>query len=286
MKMISALFSVVISVAAITALAGPAEAASSPWVDTMGARLRMIAPGGPADETGAVRAGIEISLEDGWKTYWRNPGDAGLPPKFEFAGSTNIKNITVSYPFPKRDSDGYSTSMIYKHQVVFPVHITPADTSLPMILKLRADYGVCKDVCVPATAEVSMILSAHTAADDDVTARVNRAFADVPRPTAVGSDLSVVSVRPGKDAKSGKPVLNVTVRMADPASDHDLFVEGPLDWFLPAPERVSSDDAGAVYQVALDGLPKNTKLGGRDLVFTLVNNKRAVEQNWRLDVAP
>ncbi len=261
---------------------GPAGAASSSWADAMGGRLRLIAPGGALSQSGNLQAGIEIDLEDGWKTYWRSPGDAGIPPEFDFSGSINLKKADVHFPYPKRDKDGDAVSIVYKRDVVFPVDITPLDPALPVILRLSALYGVCEEICVPADGKVSLILSAVTARDEAIASRIAAARDKVPVRTDSGEQLSVRSVLAATDDKTGKPALDVTIRLPDPSAMHDMFVEGPLDWFLPAPTRLGDAPGGARYRVDLSELPKGAELAGTELRFTLLNEGRAAEQIWRL----
>ena len=94
------------------ALAGDASA----WDGDQRAAVRLIA----GAQRGTVRrAGIEIRLAPGWKTYWRYPGDSGIPPRFDFSPSKNVKSVTVRYPAPHRLTDESGTSIGYKHGVVF-----------------------------------------------------------------------------------------------------------------------------------------------------------------------
>src|SRR5204862_2777548 len=69
---------------------------ASPWEGGPRAAVRLIAAGATGDGAGRIlRGGIEIRLAPGWKTYWRYPGDSGVPPRFEFTRSTNLSSVTV-----------------------------------------------------------------------------------------------------------------------------------------------------------------------------------------------
>ncbi len=95
----------------------------SPWVDDLSSSLRLIA-GGP-DDTEGLRAGIEIKLKPGWHTYWRYPGDSGVPPRFTFPGSINVAAVKVLYPAPQAIVDETGTTIGYTDNVVFPLRVTP-----------------------------------------------------------------------------------------------------------------------------------------------------------------
>src|SRR5262249_31521832 len=86
------------------AVSAPAFAADvSPWDTGKYWAARLIA--GNVDGSN-LRAGLEIKLDPGWKTYWRYPGDSGVPPVFDFASSENVKSVTVLWPAPQRFPDG------------------------------------------------------------------------------------------------------------------------------------------------------------------------------------
>src|ERR1700680_1502382 len=81
-------------------------------------------------DTAFLRAGIEIKLDSGWKTYWRDPGDSGVPPKLDFSGSDNVKTVTVLWPPPQRFPDGAGGNSIgYSDHVVLPLRIAPQDAA-------------------------------------------------------------------------------------------------------------------------------------------------------------
>ncbi len=112
---------------------------------------------------GSYQAGIKFELNQGWKTYWRVPGPAGIAPEFNWNGSSNIADITIDWPTPQVfDSAGLLT-IGYKNNVILPVHITPRDPNQPIDIFLQMDFGVCSDICVPASLDFIDQLNADTA---------------------------------------------------------------------------------------------------------------------------
>src|SRR4051795_3955670 len=107
----------------------PALAAdASSWDGTERAAVRLIAGAARTDGAAIIqRAGVEIRLASGWKTYWRYPGDSGIPPRFDFSKSRNVKSVHVRWPAPQRLADEGSVSIGYKHGVVFPLEVVPED---------------------------------------------------------------------------------------------------------------------------------------------------------------
>src|ERR1700733_3042670 len=106
--------------------------------------------------TKLVRAGIEIRLDTGWKTYWRYPGDSGVPPTLDFSGSENVKSVTVLWPAPTRFADGAGGYSIgYHGDVVLPLRVLANDAAKPSTLRLKLGYAVCSNLCVPVEAELN-----------------------------------------------------------------------------------------------------------------------------------
>ncbi|MEX5727826.1 DsbC/DsbD-like thiol-disulfide interchange protein [Rhodovulum iodosum] len=109
-------------------------------------------------ETGTHMAGLRLKMAPGWKTYWRAPGDAGIPPRFDWRGSDNMRAARIYWPRPDVfDSNGMRT-IGYHGQVVLPVELTPRDPDQPLGLALSVDLGVCQDICMPMTLDVSASL--------------------------------------------------------------------------------------------------------------------------------
>src|SRR5690348_3357395 len=136
--------------------AGAWAADASPWDGDARASLRLVAGSRTNDAT--ALAGIEIKLAAGWKTYWRYPGDSGVPPRFDFAGSENVKSIEIAWPAPHRFIDESGTTIGYKDDVIFPLHIVPQDAAKPALLRLKADYAVCEKICIPVEGSTELRL--------------------------------------------------------------------------------------------------------------------------------
>lgn len=98
---------------------------------------------------GTRMAALRLSLAPGWKTYWRAPGDAGIPPEFDWSGSGNLDSVAISWPAPKVFDQNGMRSIGYEDSLVIPLHIKPAQGDAPVTLKATMEMGVCADVCVP-----------------------------------------------------------------------------------------------------------------------------------------
>jgi len=149
-----AVFATAVAFNTTTSLHGSAADASG-WDGDNRASARLIA-GSALGETGAriIRAGIEVRLAPGWKTYWRYPGDAGVPPTFDFTGSENAKTITVLWPAPQRFSADGISYVGYKDHVILPLRIVPKDEHKGVTVRLKLDYGICEKLCILAESKL------------------------------------------------------------------------------------------------------------------------------------
>src|SRR5204863_111077 len=180
-------------VALLFGLAVPtaALAARSQWSATEQSQMRLLLT---SAQDGTIEGGIELVLEPGWYTYWRNPGEAGVPPVFDFSGSENVASVEVLYPAPMRKDAEGSISLVYQDEVVFPLSVTPKETGAPITLRLDAKFGVCSEICVPTHSTSEVTLAADSSADPLSVERVRGFEERVPRAAQPGRfDIEMVS---------------------------------------------------------------------------------------------
>ena len=257
----------------------PARASEpSAWSTAHGAAIRLV-PGDKGSD-GTWRAGVEIRLEPGWKTYWRTPGDSGVAAVFDWSGSSNVADVAVLWPAPERFADGAGESIGYSADVILPLTVTPRDPTKPVGLSLALQYGACKDICVPATGEATLALDETSPAPRTVASLVEDARKSVPVLLPLGAEgpLSITRIVP--DLAAAPPRLAVDAR-ADAGAI--LLVEGAADWYLPQPHaEEGTRDGIRRFTLALEGLPKGVKLSGAMLRLTLAGTAGAVETTYIL----
>jgi DsbC/DsbD-like thiol-disulfide interchange protein len=260
-----------------TMFCAPARADdASPWSEDIRSAIRLIA--GSNQGAAPLRAGVEIKLQPGWKTYWRYPGDSGVPPRFDFSGSDNLKSAKVLYPAPHLFTDESGNSLGYKDSVTFPVQVTPKLAGRPVTLALKLDYAVCEKLCVPAQGSAALTLVAGDSAQD---AALRDAETRVPQKvSAAQAGLTVRRVN-----NAAKPLVMVDLK-APAGAPVDIFVEGPTpEWALPIPKPApGAPDGHRQFGFELDGLPPGVDPKGQfDLTFTVVEGGRAIEVATHLD---
>ncbi len=121
-------------------------------------------------ENGHHMSGLALTLAPHWKTYWRSPGDAGIPPLFDWSGSQNVKSIRIHWPSPEVFHTNGMLTIGYQTDLVLPVEVTPVTPGQPILLRARVDLGVCKDICMPAAIDVQAQLQSPGVPDDAIRA--------------------------------------------------------------------------------------------------------------------
>jgi DsbC/DsbD-like thiol-disulfide interchange protein len=249
---------------------------SSPWQRDGHSAVRLLA----GSRSGAVLlGGIAFQLQPGWKTYWRTPGDSGVPPRFDFSKSENIEAVTILWPAPTKFDDGAGGhSLGYKNQIVLPLRIVAKNADKPVTLRAGINYAVCEKLCIPVEANAELAFASVASTEDSA---LFAALDTVPKPASIG-DPNPLTIRDVK--RDGKSSVLVDVAAPD-AREVSLFVEGPTpDWALPVPTLLEPSPPGVKrFSFELDGLPPGAKPEGAALKLTLVGGDRAYEFNINLN---
>ena len=249
---------------------------ASPWQRDGHSAVRLLA----GSRSGAVLlGGIAFQLQPGWKTYWRTPGDSGVPPRFDFSKSENIEAVTILWPAPTKFDDGAGGhSLGYKNQIVLPLRIVAKNADKPVTLRADINYAVCEKLCIPVEANAELAFASVASTEDSV---LFAALDTVPKPASIG-DPNPLTIRDVK--RDGKSSVLVDVATPD-AREVSLFVEGPTpDWALPVPALLEQSPPGVKrFSFELDGLPPGANPAGAALKLTLVGGDRAYEFNINLN---
>src|SRR3954469_21827521 len=263
--------------AVATCFALPARAQdSSAWQKDAHSAVRLLA----GSRSGPVLlGGIAFQLQPGWHTYWRNPGDSGVPPRIDFGKSENIEAVTVLWPAPTKFADGAGgISLGYQKEVVLPLRIVAKNPEKPVMLRADINYAVCEKLCIPVEASTELAFTSVASTEDSA---LSAALDTVPKPATIG-DPNPLTIRDVK--REGKNSVLVDVAAPDSA-EVNLFVEGPTpDWALPVPKLLPHGPPGVRrFAFDLDGLPPGANPDGAALKLTLVGGERAYEFNVNLN---
>jgi len=284
---------IAIAVLSLASVAGNTQAAApdaaSPWHDNAYTSVRLIAAqsgtGGPNADAQPLRFGLEFSMQDDWKIYWRSPGDAGYPPAADWRESSNIAGIEMAWPAPERFSILGLETLGYKHGVIFPLTVQPQEPGKPVTLEATIDYLTCSDICVPEQATVSLELPATEGGITRYAFDINKFATLVPKDGAAhGLTIERPAVTDGEH-----PALLVTARSASGLTfNHpDLFVEGPERLSFGKPD-VTIENSGhqALFRIPIYApKPEDIALVNTDVTLTLVDGGRTAEASLNVVAA-
>ena len=149
-------------------------------------------------ENKSLQVGLEFKLEPEWKIYWKNPGDAGLPPEINFSQSQNIYSYKVQWPLPTRIKETEDLiSNVYLNKVVLPIKLIFKNLDEPIFLNGNLKFQVCKTICIPMETNFSVKISKEDNLKDNIFDVLQDALSNVPvKNIDVGiteSDLNWVS---------------------------------------------------------------------------------------------
>jgi len=252
---------------------GAARAAATAWVGDEHAAARLVTA---VEATGSGRridAGLEIRMAPGWHTYWRTPGDAGIPPEIDWTGSTNLARAEIAWPAPTRLSEHGLESYVYPDHALAPITIELARPGESLSLRASVDYAACAEVCIPYHADLSLALPAGVATPGVEAPLIGTARARVPGGLdQAGMALVAATVAP---AREGDARLRST---GAPLRQPDLFIEGPDHGTIARPEITLGETGRSVeLRVQVTGVSAAV-LAAEPLIFTLTDGlNRAAE---------
>lgn len=221
-----------------------------------------------------IPLGLHITLPEGWKTYWRAPGDAGLPARIDWSGSTNLADAEIRWPIPERFSLFGLETFGYEREIVLPISARPGKPGEPISFEASVDYLVCKEICVPITTALKLYLPAGPARPSESAHLIDRFNVRVPSAaTAAGLRLEEAVAVGGTKS----PRLMVSVRSDTSFVRPDLLIEGPPGLAYGKP-RTELRDGGRLARFVVPVLPApDTVLAGAPLTLTVTDGDRALE---------
>ena len=262
--------------AAAIVISGNARAGAGGWVSDSVAQARLVVAEASVDGQEFLSAGVQIRMEEGWETYWRTPGNAGMPPVFDWSASENVANVEVSYPVPLEREHLGMTTFAYMGQVVFPVSITVADPTKSVQLRLALTYAVCRDVCIPLKADLAIdVPSAGGPSNKAFYALIEGYRKQVPN-TNRNAEMSIESATL---TTADPPYLEILGRARVPMIKPRVIVEGPPGLsFHTSITRLLAGGRRALLLLDVIGSDEDRgELLNMLVTVTLIDGDRAVE---------
>ncbi len=257
----------ILAIAALMFALSPASAASTAWQDIGGGSARLVAILDPA--TNHVAGAVEIKLQPGWKTYWKNPGSSGIPPEFDFAESRGFSAGEVKFPTPRLISAAGAVFAGYKDVVSFPFD-GQLLSSTGGEIKLNLFIGVCEEICIPAQAKFELPLELLMTSDPEAMRVITSAKLSLPAMDSGQAEILNVS-------NGANHTLNIEVDLKGIIETPALFVEGPEDWYLTPAKLLSQTNKIATFALDLSEVPEDADPLTAPLRYTLVSGSTGYE---------
>lgn len=273
----------------VTGTMAVATAAEGDWQRSelapgVAVEMRLIASVDAVGDLQQVPAGLHVVLPDGWKTYWRSPGDAGLAPMLDLSRSYNLLESEFLYPAPHRFSLFGLDTFGYETEVIYPLTLRPEFPGDPMQLRGRADLLVCSDLCVPVSVDLALDLPVGPVETDGPVANlINRFQSQVPDTDGANG---VVIERLAPVAGAEPAMLRIDVTSPLPLIEPDLFIEAAEFWSFGAPV-IAFSEGGTRIAATVPVLQQPTDpqpLTGQAVTVTLVDGPLAAERVLTVDL--
>ncbi len=228
---------------------------------------------GRAEAGGTRMAGLVLDVAPEWKTYWRNPGAAGVPPQFDWSRSRNLGAVEVLWARPRLFESFGLTTLGYSGRVVFPVRLVPVRPDLAMEIDLGLALGVCREICV--LEETGVQVRIEPGAPEAGAALVAMAEAAVPRP---GAELGLTGATCRISGAGKKRRFNAVLDFAQTLQDPVVILEGPdLTWFTGVETTTESGGSGLHVQATLSLLDETVWINRSQVRMTVLTRDFAAD---------
>jgi DsbC/DsbD-like thiol-disulfide interchange protein len=248
-----------------------AQAAVSPWVYSEGGKMRMSAL---ADGGNKITAIIEIDPAPGWKTYWRDPGDAGMPPQIDLSAGRNLKLMTISYPAPEISRDEAGQFLGYHGPVSLVLELEKPDPSAISELNASVLVGLCKDICLPFQSSFTLPLANIDQPQADEFMKIQMAKAELPEKSSPAFQITDAALT------SDKAFFEATI--AAPGDAMPEIAAAPSSGVLLGGQpEISARDGRMRVRYAVTRLPKSLK--GASVTLLVKAAGRSIETKLAID---
>lgn len=232
----------------------------------------------PPEPDGKVRGVLQIEPRAGWITYWKEPGDAGIPPQIVFSKNGEVTLDKVSYPIPKRIDNGTLRDIGYDKPVAFPFELTVNQPGRPLGLSASAFVGLCRNICIPFQAEFSLTLAPLKGTPVEEAMILSEALAKLPEPPSETFALVQYAMTQGGD------VLSLTLRLPpETGNAPQVIVTGPEGHALF--DGINGKQNGDLYSLDMPvgKLPKGYDIKGKRWGILAIAGNRAMETSLAFD---
>jgi DsbC/DsbD-like thiol-disulfide interchange protein len=247
-----------------------AQAEITDWVTNEGGRMRVVSL--PADENGQVRAALQIEPDQGWITYWKEPGEAGIPPQISVEADSGVSLTSIRYPVPKLIPNGDLRDIGYDHSVTLPFDLKTVGNAIGQKIKLSVFIGICRNICIPFQASFELQMAENEGALVDENSILQLAAASLPEPSSDEFQVTEYHMTPDKTMMGVKLLLP-----EDAPKGTEIFLTGPSGHAFSEPQNLVRDKRRLSFYMNIKGLPKGYDIRGKSWGILVKSGDRAME---------
>lgn len=241
-------------------------AASSEWISSGDTRMRLVVAEPQAGEK-IIQAALQVELAPGWKTYWQDPGEAGVPLQIDLSGSENLALKTINFPAPMRFDDGVTVWAGYNQPVQFPIEFERPDGAAASSLSASIFIGICEKICVPFQTSLSVQIDNAVSSNPDQMA-IQAAFAALPPQASEKFGVKTIQADGMK--------LRIEAMLETPLVKPDLFLAAPRGWQFGTPKLVGFEGTSAHFEAQILFAPTDEQINVSTVAYSLQNDGKAV----------
>jgi DsbC/DsbD-like thiol-disulfide interchange protein len=247
-----------------------AHADTTEWAQSEGGRMRVISL--PADANGRIDAVLQIDLKPGWITYWREPGESGIPPTITLDKTSEASLASLSFPVPKLIKNDEIEDIGYDASVSLPFVLQSQPGSNSEKARLTAFIGVCLNICIPFEAAFEIDKGAERTATQQETDAIAAAKATLPSPPTDDFRVENFHITPDKT------LLGVNLRLPENSpKETDIFVAGPSGYAYFEPQNMVRDKRKLSFYMNIKGLPKSYNPRGQRWMILVKSGDQVME---------
>jgi len=254
----------------------PSFALSGEWQRKAEVSVRLVSGVEGTGNAVEIPLGLDIDLEPGWHTYWRSPGETGLPPQFDWSASLNetgnLESVQILYPTPKRIQEQSLETAGYDADLLLPIIAQVREPGRPLKISASLDILVCNKICVPRRFDLRLDIPSGEAATSPEYAYIEKWRALIP----TGPGVSRIAIT---NVQRNPTDIFITFTRARDGADPEIFVESEAGVIFakPEPQEIGADTASFVLKPAA-ALPEGVSLRDTPVTVTIVDGAESLEQ--------
>ena len=226
----------------------------------------------PPDADGTVRGALQIEPKPGWITYWKEPGDAGIPPQVAFSKQAGVTLEQISYPVPKRIDNGELRDIGYDHPVTLPFELSVRDSDRPLDVGVSAFVGLCRNICIPFQAEFRLDLVDTGETPVEEAMLLAKAAMQLPEPPSEDFAVTHYAMTEGRD------LLSLKLRLPEGApATPQVIVTGPKGHVLLDGLNGRREGNSYMLDMPVGKLPSEYDIKGKHWDILVIAGGRAME---------